>query len=906
MKSFTVSPADYQPICLFWPVRRTISAKKFVLACGLALLQACNGGDTTAPSVAHEATPINVVVGTAIVGNQLSMPVAVNVKDGNGRPVSGQMVRWTPSGNGSTASASSMTDASGVAVTRWTLGTSAGSQQLTARVSGIPDVVFAATALADRPATLSFTGPVGALRVLGDSVALGVVALDQWGNVSSSPTRFSLGSPSDVVSVDGNYVIAKARGQAVVVAVSDTAVAELVVTVAPSTPAIDRLSSDTVAPGLSFSILGENFPTVAGDVAVTVGGYVAVVTSVSPSRIDAVLPAGSVPCQAASRAPMVVSVGGSRLETTAMLRVARQISLMPGESVNVLDAAGVRCTEISPPAFAPGSVGSAGSTGTYGGVRAKYVLAVINTSATAAATAGFELRGTGGGSMSGKTAVPITAGGSIAASNAGSNSASSARASSSAATRSSASMRAELEQSAVPGAASAETEHGHFLDSQRDLNARYGSPVGAWRAKRNSASGIRAAGMVSSVGVGDTVPMKALYSSCSRGTDILARVVYSGSKAVVLEDVASPRAGQMDDQYRAIGEEFDRVQYPLLQGKIGDPLAMNESMGGDGRVTMLFTRFVNDSLPGIAGYVTACNFYPKSMFAASNEDEIFYARTANAQESPDEWRRTIRSTVIHEGKHLASFAERIVRGNSFEESWLEESTARIAEELYSRTFAGGGSWKGNVGYGTVNCEVVRCDSRPLMMWKHFSVLQQYMSGVDTLTPIGAAATGDFTYYASGWSLVRWAADHYAADEGQWLKDLVKGGGGQLSGLAGLALRTGHSADEMLADWALANAVDDLPGFTPKREALTFPSWDTPAVMNGLATSFPMMFVASPLKARAMSFGAFALPVSKLRSFSSSYFSFEGAQAGSQLIELRGEGGTLNVPGTLRVAIVRVE
>ena len=105
-----------------------------------------------------------------------------------------------------------------------------------------------------------------------------------------------------------------------------------------------------------------------------------------------------------------------------------------------------------------------------------------------------------------------------------------------------------------------------------------------------------------------------------------ARVVYAGSRAVVLEDVAAPRDRTMDADCRAIGDEFDRVQYPLLRDNIGDPFAMK----GDGRVAMLFTRFVNDSVAGTAGYVSACNFYPKSTFAASNENEVLYARVATA------------------------------------------------------------------------------------------------------------------------------------------------------------------------------------------------------------------------------------------------------------------------------------
>ena len=110
---------------------------------------------------------------------------------------------------------------------------------------------------------------------------------------------------------------------------------------------------------------------------------------------------------------------------------------------------------------------------------------------------------------------------------------------------------------------------------------------------------------------------------------------------------------------------------------------------------------------------------------------------------------------------------------------------------------------------------------------------------------------------------------------------------------------------MLADWALANAVDDLPGFTPQRAQLRFPSWNVADVFKGLSTTYPTLFSANPLHARAMSFGSFSLPVTKLRSFSSSYFSFEGNQTGSQVIELKGENGGA-VPGALRLAIVRVE
>ena len=651
----------------------------------------------------------------------------------------------------------------------------------------------------------------------------------------------------------------------------------------PAIPRLAQFSPDTLVSGAAVVITGENLAYALDSISLTVGGVVLQVRSASATRIEAVVPVGALPCAATATQPVTLKLAGTVLTTTVPVRAANRLTLAVGESATLLNASDVRCTELDAP-----------TAGT-----ARYMLAVVNTSEVASASSAFELRGMGTGAMAGQLSAmknPLAFGNNTTATTPSSL------------LNASLLPRLRTVSLVAQQAAAAESRHDDQLDAQRTMAARAGSATTQWsvaRAEKTNRLGVAMALASAALNVGDVVTMKAIYNSCNAGSNVQARVVYAGARAVVLEDVAAPRARTMDADYRAIGDEFDRVQYPLLRDNIGDPLAMNSAMNGDGRVTMLFTRFVNDSVAGTAGYVSACNFYPKSTFTASNENEVFYARVATATESPADWRRAMRSTVIHEGKHLASFAVRLASNLQFEESWLEESTARIAEELYSRTFTSGGSWKGNTGFATtVRCEVYQCDDRPLMMWKHFSMLHQYLRGVDTLSPLGATTNNDVTFYASGWSLVRWAADQYATSEGGWLKALVKGGA--QTGLANLAQRTGRSASELLADWALANAVDDVPGFTAARRQLSFPSWNVADVMSGLAGTYPGAFSAAPLRARAMSFGAFTLPVQQLRAFSSSYFSFEGAQVGGQLIELRGEGGAVMAPAGLRVAVVRVE
>ena len=845
-----------------------------VMACGLALLQACNDRGATAPASPTGAFAAGLGIATSTVGTALAAPIRLTVTGTDGKPVAGVRVVWSAGDGGSVAALGSLTDANGVTSTRWTLGPTAGLQTLTAMVPGLTPVVFSAMGTADRAATIRFSNATPRATILGDTIRLESSVVDRFGNAIAMTPALSVESGNDVVTLTPTALTARAKGVAIVRATVDTAVARITVTVDPAPPSITRIAQDTVVAGAAISIDGQNFAWLSDAVDVTIAGVKATVIKSTPTHIDAFLPVGIVPCQAAGAQTLKVTIASAVSQKTVPLRVATRITLARGESASELEADEVRCTELVAPS---------------GATRAKYVVAVINTSVTAAATSGFELRGAGAGALAGQTAV--------------------ARAPSASALLNPAMIAASSGGVAMPQESPqeqlAEGRHDDFLEAQRALSNRVGSPTPTWQALNTmrASRGLAAARAVAAVG--DTLTVKALYTSCSTGRDIKARVVYSGTKSIVLEDLAAPRAGQLDAQYRQIGDEFDKVQYPLLASRMGDPLAMDATMGGDGRVTMLFTRYVNDSLPGIAGYVTACNFYAKGTYAASNEDEVFYARVATGSESATDWRRTMRSTVMHEAKHLAAFAERFAHNTPLEEAWLEESTARIAEELYSRTFTNGGTWKGNVGFNTtVRCEVYQCDDRPLMMWKHFSVLQQYMRGVDTLTPIGAAASGDFTYYASGWSLVRWAVDQYATDESKWLKELVRGGAA--TGLAQLAHLTGRPAVEMLADWALANAVDDLAGFTPKRAQLAFPSWNVADVNAGLSSTYPTSFLAAPLKARAMSFGSFTLPVARLRAFSSSYFSFEGNQLGSQLLELRGENGAALPPGTLRVAIVRVE
>ena len=101
------------------------------------------------------------------------------------------------------------------------------------------------------------------------------------------------------------------------------------------------------------------------------------------------------------------------------------------------------------------------------------------------------------------------------------------------------------------------------------------------------------------------------------------------------------------------------------------------------------------------------------------------------------------------------------------------------------------------------------EGSPYIMARHFFTLVDYYNAVEQLSPIGAIADDDFTFYASGWLFVRWAIDQTPSVEADFVRDLV--GEPVLSGVANIVARAGRSYPELLADFSLALAADDDVG-----------------------------------------------------------------------------------------------
>jgi hypothetical protein len=382
----------------------------------------------------------------------------------------------------------------------------------------------------------------------------------------------------------------------------------------------------------------------------------------------------------------------------------------------------------------------------------------------------------------------------------------------------------------------------------------------------------------------------------------------------------------MDDYFLRLGTEFEQVVWPMISESFGNPLAMDAQLSNIGRVVMVFSPRVNAMRSGgVTGFVANCDFFPASQRPSSNGGAFFYATVPTsfatgytAPESRDFWLRLMRSTVPHEVKHLASFAERLSRSLPVEELSWEEGSARIAEEIFARGVYGAAPLA-NITYATsIGCDLkfelpaAPCANRPHLMLRHFESLYAYLAAPEIFSPLGRTNPADVTFYAGAWSVLRWASDHAAGTEGAFFRGLTTS---PVPGVANLEARTGRSWEELLGEWSLAAYLDDVGGFAAANPRLRLPSWNHPDIWRGLCADLgPCVNASNPIQVftrstpftpRQRSFGNFQFLIATMIGGGVSYLDLDGPGTPSQALEIKAATGSGDAPATVRVAFVRV-
>ena len=675
-------------------------------------------------------------------------------------------------------------------------------------------------------------------------------------------------------------------------------------------PAIRSISPSPLVPGASATLTGRMFSPTPAQNTVTIGGAAATVTGATDTSLTV-----TVPC-VASGADVAVQATVSGVETNTVnhpLQVPQR-DLDVGEAAIVTDVSEVGCNEL---ASADGP--------------ARYVIAVYDAGTSPTTSSGFQLSAdsTGGSAGSGgRGSLTLDGPGEDALAD---------------------HVHAER------GVAELDSPDGG--DAHLDLLERNREQYEVLREKFGTAGVPRRGGLHDSTAedlpMSRTIRIPNINAGNYCNSYYLANVtrVYAAGKLVIYEDDATPNAlkaannATMADYYARIGDQFNTDMEPLVRSNFGDILRRDAVTDNNGVVVAVSTPRLNDTFPGVSGFVVSCDQFPNDdtnapgvggpyvgsdSNGASNFGEFFYLHqpTVNASgydsgNTPDNWYRTVRSTVIHESKHIASMAARVANAApAYEASWLEEATARHAEELWAREVVYDLPWKGNSGYGSSDSPVnLYCDARPAgrpeceanprgpaaIMQRHFASLYTLRFGQNgrLLSPFGATPSDNASYfYAVGWSLIRYAIDHHGVSEADFLTALTQSTD---SGATNLAQRTGVTTDRLLGGWALALAVDDYPGLTDPSPETQMPTWDLRSIFAGLNEDFPGIYsLAYPNQPTNLSFGSFGpTNVTTLYGGGVLWYQMSGTQTKPQLLRLLGNGGTA-LGNTVRLAVARVQ
>jgi hypothetical protein len=438
--------------------------------------------------------------------------------------------------------------------------------------------------------------------------------------------------------------------------------------------------------------------------------------------------------------------------------------------------------------------------------------------------------------------------------------------------------------------------------SRAEAAARLGRP--GWRVNLDAA---RASTVSALPAVGDLLPFNVNSSDfCDNPQIRTGRVAAITSKAIVVADTGNPEGGFTDDEYKSIGVTFDTLVDPVDRAAFGAP----SDIDGNGHVILFFTRAVNAITPQGALGVTLGFFYPRDLYPktaapgpcpGTNFAEMFYLLVPDTGGVVNGNRRSkslvqtlTNGTVAHEYQHLINASRRMYVngvGTSFEDPWLDEGLAHIAEELGFYRSANR-SPRANLD-ATGFADPSFNNAYSVFAINNFRRYGTYLATPEVQAPIGFADFDtDLATRGAIWSFLRYAADRLpaGAENAFWFA-LVNS---KTSGMANLTNALGTSPAPLLHDWAISVFADDnVPGIDAR---YLQPSWNARSIITGGGVS-----VAFPLLTHALSDN---VQVSlNMVGYGVSFLRFSVANGQDALLTVTSNGQPL--PPTMQVSIVRV-
>lgn len=326
--------------------------------------------------------------------------------------------------------------------------------------------------------------------------------------------------------------------------------------------------------------------------------------------------------------------------------------------------------------------------------------------------------------------------------------------------------------------------------------------------------------------------------SCSSPDIRTGRVMVVGPNLIVVADTMNPPGGFTTADYEAIADSFAANVHQVVAGAFGTP----SDRDGNGRAIAFYTRAVNElTRPGSASYVGGFFFsrdlYTAASCPASNLGEMFYMLvpdpdgTVNGNARSAGFVRGVTlGTMAHEYEHLINASRRMwvndAWNGQFEETWLDEGLAHVAEELMFYRVSG-------VMPGTNTDLAAIADGGRVQasffkyQESNFGRLRQWLLAPQASGPF--QADDGLATRGAAWAFLRYAADRRAGTEASFWNALVNT---HDRGLANLQAVLGTDPLPWFRDFAAAMYADDAAGLSPEPQ-FTQPGWNFRSIYGGL-------------------------------------------------------------------------
>jgi immune inhibitor A len=209
------------------------------------------------------------------------------------------------------------------------------------------------------------------------------------------------------------------------------------------------------------------------------------------------------------------------------------------------------------------------------------------------------------------------------------------------------------------------------------------------------------------------------------------------------------------------GQDFEETVYPTVARYFGQE--WTPGVDSDRHIILLHA-----SLPGLGGYFSDADEYPRSVSPASNEREMVYISVAGTRPGSDAYN----GLVAHELQHLVHW-----NGDPTEETWVNEGLSEVARELAS----------GGPGLTPVTA----------------TLSETQLNAWETL------GGGNAPHYATSHLFIRYLLEHYGGFEGG--RSLVEEPADGIEGINAYLAPFGITFEDVFADWLIASYLDDPNG-----------------------------------------------------------------------------------------------